>query len=234
MKLPHAGVIKDSLESWRIGRITLDTVIWKSSSEFWICLQVNIPWRKALCAHWSHLPESSSPSSWLSSQGTDPSAAIPFPSWQHFYFSGQPLETWASLYLSPPIILPESGPGVSTQDDGTSALKFSLTHKGKDPPHVGPGLLQKAGICFVLSPLSRSFKRLHLFWGHTVTEWASLEGTTVDHLVPPPCSSRVIPEDMAQAFNRTLLRYLHEGHSTPSLGSVFHCVVACAVKIFLL
>lgn len=101
--------------------------------------------------------------------------------------------------------------GVSPQD-GTSDLKFSLTHKGKDPPHVGPGLLEKAGVCFMLLPLSRNFKRLQLFWGHRIPEWVGSEGTTVDHVVPP-LYSRVIPELMAQDCIHTVLEYLQWGRA---------------------
>lgn len=162
---------------------------------------MSIPWRKALSAQWNHLPESSSPSSWLSSLGTGPSAAIPFPPWQHVHFSmdTQPLETWAGL--SPPILPPEPGPGVSSED-GTSAFRFSLTHKGKHPPHVGSGLLQKTGVCFMLSPLPRSFKRLHLFGGHRIIEWVGLQGSSGSSGL---CSSRIVPEHMAQDFDQTIL-----------------------------
>lgn len=40
-----------------------------------------------------------------------------------------------------------------------------------------------------------------------MTEWVRLAGTTADHLVQPPCSSRVIPENTAQDCIQTGLEY---------------------------
>lgn len=43
---------------------------------------------------------------------------------------------------------------------------------------------------------------------HRTTEWVSLEGTTVDHLIQPLCLSRVIVEQFAQDFMQAVLDYL--------------------------
>lgn len=69
---------------------------------------------------------------------------------------------WAGLYLSSPIFPFEPGPCVSSQD-GSSDLKFSLTRE-RSPPHVGPRLLEKAGLCCTFAAVSRSFEDLQLFW----------------------------------------------------------------------
>lgn len=58
---------------------------------------------------------------------------------------------------------------------------------------------------------------------YRITERIRMEATTVGHLVPTPCSSKIIPEHMAQACIWMVLEYLSEGDSTPSLGNLSHC-----------
>lgn len=64
------------------------------------------------------------------------------------------------------------------------------------------------------------------------TEWTRLESTTEHYLVPPPFSSRIIPEHRAQACIQMVLEYLSEGDTTPSLGNLPQVHHHCTGKKF--
>jgi len=61
-----------------------------------------------------------------------------------------------------------------------------------------------------------------------------LEGTSVDHLVQPPCRSRVTYSRLHRTLSRWVLNTAREGNSTTSLGSLFQCSVTLRGKKFFL
>ena len=58
---------------------------------------------------------------------------------------------------------------------------------------------------------------------HRVTEWYGLEGTSVGHLVHPPCRSTY--SRLHRTLSRRVLNISREGDSTTSLGSLFQCSI---------
>ena len=67
-----------------------------------------------------------------------------------------------------------------------------------------------------------------------ITEWWGLGGTSVGHLVQPPCWSRVTYSRLHKTLSKQVLNTSRVGDSANSLGSLFQCSVTLRVKKFFL
>ena len=75
---------------------------------------------------------------------------------------------------------------------------------------------------------------IYFYRNESITEWSGLEGTSVGHLVQPPCRSRGTCSRLHRTLSRQVLNISREGDSTTSLGSLFQCSVTLRWKKFFL
>ena len=65
---------------------------------------------------------------------------------------------------------------------------------------------------------------------HGITKW--WEGTSGDHLVPPPAQSRVNQSRLLRAMSGQVFSNSKGGDAATSLGSLCQCLTTCKIENF--